>query len=78
LSLNNTRIIYYMWSPDAKNMVKKDLLWESCDRRLRRHSWKKKKHLQLPQEKVTYLETKEDAIAFPLSHQQLLSKRELP
>lgn len=32
LSLNNLRINYYMWSHDAKNMVKKDVLGDSCDR----------------------------------------------
>lgn len=32
LSLNNLRIIYYMWSPNAKNMVKKDVMGDSCDR----------------------------------------------
>lgn len=26
LSLNNRKIMSYMWSPNAKNMVKKDLL----------------------------------------------------
>lgn len=33
--------------------------------------------MQLSQEKGTYLETKEDATAFPLFHQQLLTRREL-
>lgn len=75
-SLSNMKIISYMWSPNAKNMVEKDLLWE-LQQMITTAFLKEEITLAVLIGESDLFGNKGGCIAFPLSHQKFLFGREL-